>query len=107
MIRDVVIHMQNEQPLKADIEQMPLPSDVTLVCTNFAFLNGKKPHWTDHLDSWFVFPIGSIRFIEVPRSSLGAQEGVIALPSPMIADEHETETDLEPDADLLRRIRDA
>ncbi len=54
-----------------------------------------------------MFPIGSIRFIEVPRSSLGAQEGVIALPSPMIADEHETETDLEPDADLLRRIRDA
>ena len=79
MIRDVIIHMQNEQPLKADVEQMPTPADSCLMCTNLRYLNGKKPGWSDRTDSWFMIPMTMIRFVEVPQSSLSGAEGSLPL----------------------------
>jgi len=108
VIKDVVIHMQNEQPLKADVERMPTAADACLVCTNLRSLNGTKPRWSDHIDSWFMIPMSVIRFVEVPRTSLAGVEGVIPL-DPSVSGEAEPHVfeDLEPDADLLRRIREA
>jgi hypothetical protein len=97
--------MSNEQPLFADIESMPTAGDAMLVCTNLRLLNGRKPDWTDRVDSWFVIPLVSIRFIEIPRSALGSQEGLVALPGSGF--DQPVDLDDEPDADLLRRIRDA
>ncbi len=98
--------MSNEQPLLADIESMPTAGDAMLVCTNLRLLSGTKPNWTDRLDSWFVIPLVSIRFIEIPRTALGSHEGLVALPGLGSLDEP-VDMDDEPDADLLRRIRDA
>lgn len=108
MIKDVVIHMQNEQPLKADIQQMPTASDACLMCTNLRQLSGTKPRWSDHIDSWFMIPMTVIRFVEVPRSSLSGVEGVISSgPGSLIDGEPHIFEDVEPDAELLRRIREA
>ena len=108
MIRDVIIHMQNEQPLKADVEQMPTPADSCLMCTNLRYLNGKKPGWSDRTDSWFMIPMTMIRFVEVPQDPLSAAEGILRQGATALIDgEPHVFEDVEPDADLLRRIREA
>ncbi len=105
MIRGVILHMQGEQPLRADIEALPTPSDACLVCTNLTDLSGKRPSFIDHTDSWFLIPLLHIRFVEIPSGAVardGAEpepeRGVVAVPD---TDE------LELDEDFLRRIKEA
>jgi len=110
MIRNVVIHISNEQPLLADLYEMPTATDVGLVCTNLRMLDGKKPIFIDHASSIFIFPYLNIRFVEIlsgvatgmPDSAVDDHD-VAAGES---ADDAEPEADLELDEDFLRRIRD-
>ena len=107
MIRDVVIHLLNEQPVLADIFEPPNPTDVGLVCTNLRTLDGKRPVFVDHSDSTFFFPYLGIRFIEIVRGRDGAPPEApvadeAAPPAPPADDE-----ELEIDEDFLRRIREA
>jgi hypothetical protein len=110
VIRNAVIHIANEQPLLADLYEMPVPTDVTMVCTNVRMLDGKKPLFIDHTNSVFVFPYLHIRFVEIMvESATGlpetpADERSPAAPDPAV--EEEAEADLELDEDFLRRIRD-
>jgi hypothetical protein len=91
---------------------MPNARDASLICTNLRLMGGKRPIFADHADSVFVFPVGHIRFIEVPSASIASAspdsdpahaETALALPAPR----EEPETDLEIDEDFLRRVRDA
>jgi hypothetical protein len=70
MLRDVVVHIQNEQPIVADLLNDPVPSDVALICRNLRTTNGKKPVFVDFADSTFVIPLAHVRFIEIHRSSI-------------------------------------
>jgi hypothetical protein len=108
VIRDVVIHILNEQPLVADLYDMPTSSDVALVCTNLRTLNGKRPVFTDAIDSVFLFPLMHIRFVEIPSRATGtvARTDEAALPAPAVSDEAGQEPDLELDEDFLRRVRE-
>ena len=110
MIRNAVIHIANEQPLLADLYEMPTAGDVSLVCTNIRMLDGKKPIFVDHSNSVFVFPYATIRFLEIMAGvATGlAESGEDAVPAasnghaPDAADD----ADLELDEDFLRRIRE-
>jgi hypothetical protein len=110
VIRNVVIHIANEQPLLADLYEMPTAADVSLVCTNIRSLDGKKPIFIDHASSVFVFPYLTIRFIEILA---GAATGLPEAPAdetvPAVAQaaaDEDLDGDLELDEDFLRRIRD-
>jgi hypothetical protein len=136
MIRNVILHLQNELPMKADIESLPTAGDAGLLCTNLRTIEGKKPLSTEFLDSVFLMPYNIIRFIEIPRASIHAagldadlpqgpveipaeaeavpaDTPVIVTPAPAPAparathDDHDGIEHLEPDAELLRRIREA
>jgi hypothetical protein len=72
MLRDVVVHILNEQPILADLIQDPAPSDVALICTNMRTMNGKKPVFIDAVDSTFLLPLAHIRFIEIHKASTDA-----------------------------------
>jgi hypothetical protein len=72
MLRDVVIHINNEQPMLADLTAEPSPSDVAVICSNLRTMNGSKPVWVDKADSTFVIPLAAIRLIEIHRSSVEA-----------------------------------
>ena len=105
MIRNVIIHVQNEQPLMADLYEMPSALDQGLLCTNLRMLDGKRPVFIEKSDSAFFFPYLHIRFIEIMAGS----SGLLELSEPGSATEKEElvdEADLELDEDFLRRIRE-
>ena len=114
MIRDVVLHINNEQPLRADLFEFPEADAVLLRCTNVRTLNGTRPIFIDDLGSIIFIPLLHLRFIEVlPRSqaeanlSLAPGETPVPVPAPLpIAPEPEEE-DLEIDEDFLRKVREA
>jgi hypothetical protein len=119
VIRDAVIHMNNEQPLVCDLREMPDTSDAGLLCTNLRLVDGRKPTFIDATDSWFVIPYHIIRFVELPLNSVEAGER-LALPAGRIVErsdeddeDHEDGGDEEGDEDmddaseeLLQRIRE-
>jgi hypothetical protein len=136
MIRNVVLHLHGELPMKADIESLPTAADAGLLCTNLRTMEGRKPLSTEFLDSVYLIPYNIIRFIEIPRASIhlagldldlpsspaaipaeaqSAPEGsVIVTPAPSSragepspSEEDEELERLELDAELLRRIREA
>jgi hypothetical protein len=119
VIRNAVLHLNNEQPLLADLPTAPQPSDTALICTNLRTLDGKRPFFIDSSASTFVFPLVHLRFVEVPgamaapgpraEAAPGAPADASpppALPAPVAADEPAEADDLELDEDLLRRVRE-
>jgi hypothetical protein len=121
VIRDVVLHMHNEQPLLADLFEAPSPGDVGLRCTNLRMMNGKRPVFVDDSASIFFFAYLHIRFVEIPPSSIGSVDPALALATdadraPVHREvgaetaarpEPALDEDLEIDEDFLRRVREA
>jgi hypothetical protein len=132
VIRAVVIHVINEQPLLADLFDLPSSDDAGLLCTNLRAMDGKRPVFIDRIESTFYFPYRVIRFLEIPPGAIdrhraerglpdlvvrGADDSFVddpgsRLPSVVVAgtgDESAESSDLELeiDEDFLRRIREA
>jgi hypothetical protein len=115
MIRGAVLHFASEQPLLCDLRALPTSSDVCLMVTNLKYLDGRKPGFIDHQESWFLYPISRVAFIEIPAGAIEASD-VPALPAgelPDVAPDEVEEDELDvEDADaeraadeLLRRMR--
>jgi hypothetical protein len=108
VIKNAVVHVLNEQPLLADLYEMPKPLDQGLLCTNLRTMDGKRPVFVDRMESIFYFPYLHIRFLEILPSTGGLAQ--VAAPSeeaaPPPAPEAAPEEDLELDEDFLRRIRE-
>lgn len=103
MIRDVIIHMANDQPLRGDLAELPSATDACIVCTNLRMLDGKKPTFIERSESWFLIPLGRVRFVEMPAGVDGEPGDGTAALGPGEAGE---EPELQLDEDLLRRIRE-
>lgn len=70
MIRNVVIHVANEQPLLADLFGIPVATDAGLLCTNLRMMDGKRPVFIDNIAATFFFPYRVIRFLEIPPGAI-------------------------------------
>lgn len=132
MIHNVCIHISNEQPLLADLYDLPIASDAGLVCTNVRSMDGKRPIFIDSSAATFFFPYHVIRFLEIPEGSFhpgltrGGPTEAIPLARPISEPATEPgsllpvvvgvrseqpgpgdpEDDLEIDEGFLQRIRD-
>jgi hypothetical protein len=132
MIRNVVIHASSEQPLMADLFDLPSAEDTGLLCTNVRMMDGKRPVFIDHIDSTFFFPYHVIRFIEIPKGAVpagahGRRRGPavaddalaevgepeaesllpVALGPPSATNgDGELDIDIEIDEDFLQKVRD-
>ena len=82
MIRNVCIHVSNEQPLLADLFDLPSASDAGLLCTNVRSMDGKRPVFIDSISGTFFFPYHVVRFLEIPEGAvdLGRIAGGVAEP---------------------------
>ena len=113
MIRDVVLHINNEQPLRADLFELPEGDTVLLRCTNVRTLNGTKPIFIDDLNSIIFLPMLHLRFIEIlPATPEGTGTwrlgpGEERVPVQAGIAKADLEDDLQIDEDFLRRVRDA
>ena len=117
MIHGAVLHFASEQPLVCDLRALPTAEDNCITVTNLRYVDGRKPSFIDHADSWFLYPLSGLRFIEIPATALAGSD-LPALPSGDTDDGHlpgaERDEDDVEDADearhadeLLRRMRDA
>ena len=115
MIRGAVIHFASEQPLVCDLRLLPSPADVTITITNLRYVDGRKPSFIDHVESWFVYPLSGLRFIEIPAAAMGDSD-LPALPAgelsetataPDTVDDIEDPVDAAAADELLRRMREA
>ncbi len=133
MIRNVVIHASNEQPLMADLYDLPSADDAGLLCTNLRMMDGKRPVFIDQIESTFFFPYHVIRFLEIPQAAaagaarrgrrrdpeannepreLAAPEPESLLPivlgasSEMSGGVDDADIDIEIDEEFLQRVRD-
>jgi len=104
MIRSAIVHLMSEQPVVVDILEMPAPGDLALICRNVRTLDGRRPVFIDRSDATFVFPYASIRFVEMPKSSIGGGDAdeTPSEPGPEAPQEPE---ELEIDEEFLRKIR--
>jgi hypothetical protein len=115
VIRNACIHLNGEQPLLADLFDLPATSDLALRCTNLRTMNGKRPVFADDSASVFYFPYLHIRFVEIPPSAMaGGDRGAPMdefIPTQIgdgrVPDDPELDVELEIDEDFLRRVREA
>ncbi|MEW5989789.1 MAG: hypothetical protein AB1736_00390 [Chloroflexota bacterium] len=107
MIRNAVVHLLSEQPVTADLFEMPKPDDTVLICTNLRTLDGKRPVFIDQVESTFVLPYLHIRFIELRPERAEATDDEAAAAEIASAAEPAADAELEIDEDFLRRIREA
>jgi hypothetical protein len=106
VIKNAIVHLNNEQPLLADLYDMPKALDQGLLCTNLRTMDGKRPVFIDRMEAIFYFPYLHIRFLEIPPASGGLAEVAPteeAAPTPA---EVAPEEELELDEDFLKRVRD-
>jgi hypothetical protein len=131
MIRNVVIHAANEQPLLVDLFELPSAEDAGLLCTNLRMMDGKRPIFIDKIESTFFFPYHVVRFLEIPQGAAPApsksrRKGPAASAATDEEPEPQTESllpialggpndangdgdidiDIEIDEDFLQRVRD-
>ena len=112
MIRNVVLHLNNEQPVVVDLFELPTSVDLGVRCTNMKTLDGKRPVFIDDTDAVFFFPYLHVRFVEIPpRSLVGTElevavEVAVPVAAPDTADDEDGDGNLEIDEDFLRRIRE-
>jgi hypothetical protein len=81
VIRGAVLHFPSEQPLVCDLRALPSPADSAILVTNLHYVDGRKPSFIDHEDSWFLFPVSYVRFIEIPSAAVAAATEYPALPA--------------------------
>lgn len=65
MTISVIIHIANEEPILADMEELPDPSAQAILCTNLRRRDGKDIHYVDREAVQFFFPWHRIGFLEV------------------------------------------
>ena len=109
VIKGVIIHLENDLPIVADMDELPAAGDRLIRCTNVRTVDGKRPSFVHERDSAFFFPLGVIRLIEAPSAAPHVEEA--DQPAPEAAAEllppaPDEPLDAEPMEDLLARIRD-
>ena len=112
VIRNAVVHLNNEQPVLADLYDMPKALDQGLLCTNVRTMDGKRPVFIDKTEGVFFFPYLHIRFLEIPTGATGLPElaapggDAAHVPVPDLPEATEEDGEIELDEDFLRRIRE-
>ncbi len=75
-MRNVIVHVTNEDPFVADLQEIPTPSDTNVTFYNPRMRDGKPLRYITHGMSSIIFPWHRISFIEVMSSEEERREVV-------------------------------
>lgn len=62
---DVIIHLANEDPILAEMEELPDPTHQNIIITNPRRRDGRALHYVTDGATAFIFPWSRISFIEI------------------------------------------
>jgi hypothetical protein len=61
----LLVHIANSEPIKLDVEELPSPTDYTLVGRNPREKTDKEINWMEDGVTTVIFPWWRITFVEV------------------------------------------
>lgn len=73
MAVEVIIHLQNEDPVVAEVELLPDPTHQFIEVTNPRRRDGRSLHYVTEGATSFLFPWTRITFIEVMEEEEAAE----------------------------------
>jgi hypothetical protein len=65
MAETIIVHFSNEDPIVAEVEALPEPSDNFVRLTNPRRRDGKALYYVTEGATAFIFPMHRITFIEI------------------------------------------
>lgn len=65
MAHTILIHISGEEPITAEVEELPKPSDNLIIVTGPRRRDGKDIHYIDTRAVKVIWPMHKISFIEV------------------------------------------
>lgn len=65
MAYQVVVHISNEDPILAEIDELPSPTDTLVILRNPRRRDGKDLHYLQSDVTAVIWPINQISFIEI------------------------------------------
>lgn len=65
MAIEVILHVLNQDPIMAEIDELPQPDDQIIKVYNPRYKDGRELHFLDHGVSTVLWPISQLTFIEV------------------------------------------
>ena len=68
MAKTVILHILNEDPIVADMEELPDPTATFITCTNLRKKDGKPVTYVERGVKQILFPWNRINFIEIMES---------------------------------------
>lgn len=71
----ILIHIQNEDPVLGEVDELPSPGDTLLTVKNPRRKDGKDLHYLDANVTSVLFPVARINFIEIMPT--GEEEEII------------------------------
>lgn len=75
-MKTVILHITNEDPILADMEELPDPKAVYFQCSNLRKRDGKPVTYIERGVKTVMFPWSRINFVEVMISSEERREVV-------------------------------
>jgi hypothetical protein len=65
----VVLHIEDESPIVAEVDEVPSPSDRLIVVNNPRRRDGKDLHYLDNNVVTVMWPVNRVNFIEILPST--------------------------------------
>ena len=65
MAMTVVLHIKNSEPIVAEMEELPQPTDLTIKVNNPRSVDGKDLHFLMDNVVTVIWPVETLNFIEV------------------------------------------
>jgi len=72
----LLIHLANEEPLLAEVEELPTPESQVIYCTNPRKRDGKELHYVLSEVQTIIVPWHRVSFVEVMPS--GEEEAIVS-----------------------------
>lgn len=61
----ILVHINNAEPIKVDVEELPKPSDTSVLCKNPREKTDKEVPWIEEGVTTIMIPWWRVTFIEI------------------------------------------